>query len=137
MCFIDFCAVSFLFLVSVFFFRLLFYLFYACQICFCYSHLFKVQIHSKKNKIINVYSFNSNHMWLWLNHFGNVLYSVLTQDAIFRFIGSFFSIKDLCDMSMTCLFTFYIDGRSSFVHHLHLILSSRSWVSFFPNTHND
>jgi len=28
-----------------------------------------------------VYSFNSNHMWLTCrNHFGNVLYSVLTQE---------------------------------------------------------
>jgi len=33
------------------------------------------------NSTKKVYSFNSNHMWLTCrNHFGNVLYSVLTQE---------------------------------------------------------
>jgi len=38
-----------------------------------------IVIINKKQK--NIYSFNSYHMWLTCrDHFGNVLYSVLTQE---------------------------------------------------------
>jgi len=41
-----------------------------------------------KKIYIYIYSFNSNHMWLTCrNHFGNVLYSVLTQEnALYTYL---------------------------------------------------